>query len=142
MGMIKITGVMMLCALFGIALITYAVNFGIDNNTGIKLGDDENLVNTNTNLSDTIEEFYVAANTSFQAGQKSTISSQTEASEGGTQFKVTPTSSLGMFRNTLKSGFEKIFGSGSGFNLLFTALIGFLIFVIGLYFWKAWRGNP
>ena len=142
MGLAKLTVVMLMSALFGIALISFAVNFGIDNDTTVKLGDDGDFVNINTNLNNDVEEFYVAANESVVAAQKSTISTQTEASEGGTQFKVTPSSSLSMFKNTLKSGFEKIFGTDSGFGIMFTALLSILGFLIFLYVIKAWRGNP
>jgi len=142
MGLAKLTITMMMCALFGIAIITWVANVGIDNGTNIRLGQDEDFDDISSDLNDDIEQFYSDANVSSDAFQKSTISSQTEASEGGTQFKVTPGTSLSMFKKTLSSGFEKIFGSDSEFGILFTALIGVLAFLIFLYAMSAWRGNP
>jgi len=142
MGLAKITMALMMVALFSIALVTFAINYGIDNNAQINLGQDDEFVASQSELRSNVEVFYSDVNISNDAFQSSTISSQTEASEGGTQFKVTPTNSLSMFKNALKTSFTKIFGSDSGFGILLTALISIVGFLVGLYAWRAWKGNP
>jgi len=143
MGYIKLTVSLMLIALFSISIIVFATNFAADNDAGVNLGDDDDFPNINSNLQDDVDEFYQAANTSSSAFQESTVSSQTESSEGGTQFKVTPVTSLAMARRAITAGWKKIFGADSSFNILFTALLGLLGFILAAYAYKAWVGrNP
>jgi len=143
MSFIKFTTSTVLIALFAIALITFAANFANDNQASINIGDDSDFSNMNTGMKSDMNTFYSSANTSTDAFSKSTISSQTEASEGGTQFKVTPTNSLSMATRAINGGFKKIFGSDSGFGILFTALIALLGIIAFAYAYKAWVGrNP
>ena len=143
MGFIKYTTSIMMIALFCIALITFSVNFAIDNDSTVSLADDEDFSSIKSGLESDVDVFYENVNTSNNAFQKSTISSQTEASEGGTQFKVTPGTSLSMGKRGIAAGWTKIFGSDSGFGVIFTALISILGFIMLLYGYKAWVGrNP
>lgn len=143
MGFAKYTATIMMVALFTIAILTFAVNFGIDNDSSINIADDGDYSSIRSRLSDDVEVFYENVNVSNNAFQTSTISSQTEASEGGTQFKVTPTTSLSMAKRGITAGWTKIFGSGNEFSVVFTALISMLGFLMALYAYKAWVGrNP
>lgn len=143
MGFIKYTGALMLISLFAIALVTFAINFGLDNHSRINLVNDSEYSDIDTGLRSDVEVFYEGVNTSNDAFQTSTISSQTEASEGGTQFKVTPATSLSMAKRAISSAWSNIFGKGSSFGVIFTALIAMLAFVMALYAYKAWVGrNP
>ena len=131
-----------LIALFGICIITFAVNFGYENNANVNIADDD-YDDINVSLQSDVESFYQGVNTSAEAYAKSTISTQTESSEGGTQFKATPTTSLSMGKRTLTAAWNKIFGQGGEFGIVFTALISILGFVMFMLAWKAWAGrNP
>ena len=133
----------MLIALFSIALITFAVNFANDNESEISLADDDSFVSVKDDVESEVDIFYEGVNTSNTAFQKSTISSQTEASEGGTQFKVTPTTSVAMATKSLSAGWKSIFGEDSGFGIFFTALVSMVSFIMILYAYKSWVGrNP
>ena len=142
MSFIKYTVAFVMIALFSICIITFAVNFGIDNDAAVNLNQDGDFTTLNANASSEVQSFYAGSSTAYDAYQSSTISSQTDSSEGGTQFKVTPASSLGMAKTALSAAWEKIFGRGSGFGIILTAIIGLLTFIIGLYAWKAWKGDP
>lgn len=141
MSFIKFTVSTVLIALFSIALITFAANFAEDNQASISIADDPDLSGLSTGMQNDINDFYVSANTSADAFGKSTISSQTEASEGGTQYKVTPTNSLSMARRSINAGFKKIFGTDSGFGIVFTALVATLGLIAAAYSYKAWVGR-
>jgi len=143
MGFIKYTTALMLVALFSIALVTFAINFASDNSASIDLSDDDDLSGMKDNIKSEVETFHANTETAGQAYAESTISSQTEASEGGTQFKVTPWNSLSMAREAVSSGWKKIFGEGAGFAVIFTGLVAILGFMMIMYAYKAWVGrNP
>ncbi len=143
MGFIKFTTSLMLIALFSIVLVTYAINFAIDNNANVNLQDEEGYEGLDSDSRANISVYYTNVETASDAYGESTISSQTEASEGGTQFKVTTRSSLNMARKAIATGFSKIFGQDSAFSIVLTALLGILGFIMIMYAYKAWVGrNP
>jgi len=142
MGSIKFTISMIMIALFSIAIITFAINFASDNNAAITIDDDSSYSSLDSGMQSDVNEFYSGSSTAFDSFQSSTVQSQTESSEGGTQFKVTPTTALSMSSRAITTGWNKIFGSDSEFSVIFTALIAIFGFVIALYAWKAWKGNP
>ena len=140
---VKYSIAFVLIALFSISLITFAINFGIDNDASINIGDDSEFNNINSNLSSNLDEFYTGTETASDSFSKSTISSQTEASEGGTQFKVTPWNSLMMATNSLTISWNRIFGQNSEFAIILTTLIAVLSFIMIMYAYKGWVGrNP
>ncbi len=143
MGFIKFSTVTIMIALFSISLITFAINFAVDNDASITLEDDGTYNNAKAETQTDVEEFYSGSTTAFDSYQQSTISSQTEASEGGTQFKVTPATSVSMTKRTLTTAWKNIFGADSGFGIVLTALISILSLITIAYAYKAWVGrNP
>lgn len=142
MGFIKYSISLIILALFTVSLITFAVNFGVDNNTNINLGDDDSYNKINTELKNNISDFYTETETASEAFAESTISTQTDGSEGGTQFKVTPWTSLAMAKSSIQAGWNRIFGKDSDFALILTSIIAILGFIMINYAWKAWKGNP
>ena len=141
MSFLKFTASTIFIALFVIAIIAFAINFGIDNNATVNLGQDPDFSTLNTSMQNEVEDFYTQSNVSVDAFMKSTISSQTQASEGGTQYKVTTGNSLSMAKNGITNGFTKIFGSDSGFGVILTALISFLTLAGAAFAYKAWVGR-
>jgi len=142
MGLIKTTTVFMLISLFVIALVTFAVNFGLDNDAGINLGDDSSYESLAGDLEEETDTFFTYSGDSLDAYQESTISSQTEASEGGTQFKVTTSNSLDMVKKGISAAWYNIF-RGDDFEVVLYALLGLLTFILAAYAYKAWVGrNP
>lgn len=142
MGLIKTTTNFLLLMLFTVAIITFAINFGYDNDTSINLDDDSDFSGLKTNIEEETTTFYSNINTSSQAMAESTISTQTEATEGGTSFKTIPLVIYRQLRNVVSAPFAKIFGSGSGFGILLTILIGIIFLTVAMYIYKAWKGNP
>jgi hypothetical protein len=141
MGHIKfVTGLVMI-ALFTIALIGFGSHFAEDNDASTSIIDDALFEVTQEEVTGNVSVFNVDMNTSSKALAESTISTQTEASEGGTSFKVGPWTALSMARKTIAASFERIFGSE--FSIFFTALISILVFMTIMYIIKAWFGrNP
>jgi len=142
MGLIKQLTVIAMISLFTIALVTFAINFGDENEAAVKLGDDSDYSTLKTGLTGEVDTLYSGANIEYTAFQESTIQTQTESSEGGTQFKVSPTGALSQVRKSIDVGFKKVFGSDPLFSYIFTAIIGLLIITLAAYGWSAWKGNP
>lgn len=144
MGQIKFITNLVLIGLFVIAIITFAVNFGYDNDTSINLANDSDFISVQSSLEGNISTtFYSDVNISSDAMHESTISTQTEATEGGTSFKVGAGTALGIAKDAITIGFTKIFGSDSGFGIFLTALGAILGYMSIMYIYKAWAGrNP
>jgi len=141
MGQISFVTNMIMAALFCIAIVGFAINFGYDNNSSVNIAQDPDMPQLKSDIQTKVELFYYDANTSSDAMQKSTISTQTESTEGGTSFKVTPANALGTAGKLVTMGYKKIFGSDSGFGIFLTALIAILGFMSALYIWKAWKAG-
>ena len=131
-----------LIGIFSIALISFAINFAIDNEAQVSLSDDSDISNLNTNLQSDIDSMRDDTNTSVTAIMTSTIGIQSGETEGGTAFKVGPGTALNMAYRTMKVGFGKIFGADSSFSIIFTTFTIILAFVSVFVIWKAWKGNP
>lgn len=143
MGQIKFTISLILIALFSIAVIGFATNFGVDNNARVQIANDSIHSSIKDSSEGDINIFYGDMNTSMEAMYKSTISSQTEATEGGTSFKVGVGNALSMAKETTTTAFHHIFGEDSGFGVFLTAFISVLGFISIMYIYKTWAGrNP
>jgi len=141
MGQIKLMTSLLFIAIFVIAIVSFAVQFADDNDTRVNLGDDEEYSSMKSGLDSEVEQFKQDANTSVTAIGKTTISTQTEATEGGTAFKVGPWTLLGMVRIAITSTYTKIFGPE--FGVIFTAFLALLGIVMGFYIYKTLAGrNP
>ena len=143
MGHLKFTSSMLMIALFTIAIVGFAVNFAIDNESAVMLGDDADFNSVYTNQRDNVTEFFEDANASSTALIFSTLEQGDETTSSGGQFKGSVGTSLNMATNVIRVGYKKIFGADNGFGIFLTALISILIYFAAAYAYKAWIGrNP
>ena len=142
MGQIKFMSSIIMMALFTIAVITFSINFGVDNQSAVRLDNDSDFVNVRSDMVDEVTDFKKDSNSSSSALFSSTIEPGDETVATGGQFKVGVRTSLSMVTQALTGGFKKIFGQDTGFGLFLSALTGLLLWILGLYVWKTWRGNP
>lgn len=143
MGFIKYLVAIVLTVLFTIALSTFAMNFGVDNNSDVKLIDDLGYTELNKTLRGNLTLFYGDANTSVGEMDKTTISSITETAESGAAIKVTILTALPMLYSIIKQVFTTVFGSGEEFEVIVTTLIAILGIIGVAYLYKAIAGrNP
>jgi hypothetical protein len=142
MGLINYSLGLLLTGLFAFALINFAVYFAIDNSANISISNDTDYSRIKSEINSNISDFKTASDTSLEAFAKSTLSSDSDATEGGTQFKATPYSSLSLVKTVVTASWNKLFGNDANFKILFTALFASFTFVIGFLAWKAWKGSP
>ena len=141
MGQIKFTISLVLIALFSFALVSFAINFAVDNDANVSIDDESRYDSMRNNLESDVEVFYTESNLSVEAIGKTTISSQTEATEGGTAFKVGPWTAVLMSKRALESAYRNIFGTDSGFNVFLTTFIALISTFMGFYIYKTLAGR-
>ena len=140
MGTITTISSLIMIACFTVAIIGFATNFAIDNDSPIDIADDAELSLLSENSEGNLSDFRGDTFDTYQSIVQSSIDTGDTTQTGG-QFAITPTSALGAVKNILKVGYVKIFGTGSGFGIFLTTLFGFFGFVLGMYVWKSWKSG-
>jgi hypothetical protein len=142
MGQIQLTIALVMIGLFSVALIGFGVNFAADNDAAISLSDDPEISNLDTNIQGNLSSFRSGSESTYQSIVESSID-EGETTPSGGQFAITPVNAISTVSNILKTGYLKIFGTGSGFGIFITAFLSLIGFIMGLYLWKTWAGrNP
>lgn len=142
MGQVKLITSIVMSALFVLAIVVFSIQFGADNNSGILLGDDPEYSEIQTDIVGDIRQFNSDANTSSNTILSTTQEAGDQSASSGGQFKVTATTAVALVTTFLTVSFSKIFGNDTGFGIFLTAIVSILLWVIGLYIWKSWKGNP
>ena len=140
MGMETTLKSSVMITIFVIAIVTFAVQFAIDNDSDISLADDSRFTGLNSTLRANISNLKSDAEGSQEVLLKTSLASgDAEISGSGGQFKIGPFTAMVMTVSSLTGGFNAIFGPEFSFILvLFVALMTFLI---GYYVIKAWLGR-
>lgn len=145
MGLVKLIGSFILIAIFAIAITSYAVNFGEDNNTSMNLSEDSDMSSIKNLIESNLVDFKGQSNSSSSSFQKSKIESGDDNVATGGFFK-TITGPIEAVKSTLSLGNKKIFGSEQGnsqFGIILTVFSSFLVVLWILLIWKTWAGkNP
>lgn len=143
MGQIKFMTSIIMAALFAIAIITFTINFGLDNKSAVNLNNDSEFVTIKDDMLGEVSDFKDSdVPVSSDALITSTIEPGDETVATGGQFKVGVGTSMKMVAKSLTAGFNKIFGKDTGFGIFLSALTALMLWALGLYVWKTWRGNP
>ena len=130
--------------LFSISIMAFAINFANDNDAYMSIADDKN----NTYLyyssaSGNASEFTDDANSTYHSIKGTTVEPGSDVIQSAESFTITWSNAFSSFTNLLNIPRNAIFGGREGgFNFFFTALTGIILFLIGLYLIKTWRGNP
>jgi hypothetical protein len=142
MGLIKYAMGTGMFLIFSIAIFSFVMNFADDNNSAINLANDPDYVNLNNNNILSGDTLITDSNLSAEAFTTSTIDASTDATKAGGQFKVGVRGMYGITKNTLSSSFNKVFGGdSSGFGVIFSIIGALMLFVVGWYAYKAWKGD-
>lgn len=142
MGQIQLTIALVSIALFTIAIIGFAVNFAVDNNAPINIADDPDIVSLRTNANNNVSAFGSGTEDQYNSILNTTIEPGSDIAQSSAPFAVTPTNAIGTSKNILLVGYERIFGSNSGFAVFITALIAMIVFMLGLFLYKTLKGFP
>ena len=142
MGQISFTISLIMIGLFTIAIISFAINFAVDNDAAVSISDDPELMELYSDSGGDLSDLREDAESTYTSILETTIEPGSESPQSSAPFAITSTNTLGTTKNILKVGYTKIFGTGSGFGVFITTLIGTIVFIFGLYIYKTLRGNP
>lgn len=127
-------------SIFVIAIITFTVQFAIDNDSDISLVDDSRFTNLNSTMRSDLAQLKNDSDSSNEILLKTSLSSgDKEISGSGGQFKIGPFTAMAMTISSLTAGFNAIFGPEFGFILI--TFVSLFTFLIGYYIIKAWLGG-
>ena len=127
-------------AIFVIAIITFTINFAIDNDSDITLANDTRYSSLSSGLQTDINTLENDSKTSNEILQKTSLSAgDQEIAGSGGQFKVGPYNAIKMGIKSFTTSFDTIFGPE--FRFILTAFVSLLTFLIGYYVIKAWLGK-
>lgn len=143
MGEIKfITGLVML-SLFAIAVISYAIGFGIDNDASVNINTDAQIQGINTSVDTGIEEFRKDSDNASSGFFSTEINAGDDTTRSGGQFKLGFKSLKDTFKSITDATKITIFGGSEYFGIVLTALISLIVYIGFRYIWKTWKGgNP
>lgn len=127
--------------LFTIAIISYVTLFASDNNSAIDISDDTQVSGLLVTTTSNVSSFTPEAESTYASIINSTIAPGSITTTGSGQYAITSTSAIGTSKNIIQVGYQKIFGSGNGFGLFMTALLGIIGTVTILYVIKLWRAG-
>jgi len=139
---INLTVALAMIILFTIAIIGFSVGFANDNDAAMSVADDPELSSMYSKSTGNISLLKDQAEDTYQSILSSTIEPGSDVVQSAGPFAITPTSVIGTTSNIITLPYKKIFGSGSGFGVFFTAFGTLLVFIIGLLMYKTLRGNP
>jgi len=139
MALKQLTISIVLIVLFSIAVLGFGIGFAGDNSASISISDDPELSSLSSDLELNASTFKDDAGSTYQSIIES--STEGETTPTGGSFAITPKALKNSFTGILKTGYIKIFGTGSGFGIFFTALISIIVFLFAIYIWKAWIGR-
>lgn len=143
MGEIKfITGLVML-GLFTIAIISYSVGFGLDNDSVININQDAQINAMNTSIDTSMNDFRRDTDNASLGFFSTSLNAGDDTTRSGGQFKLgfrSLTDSLSSITTATKN---TIFGGSPYFAVVLTALISLMVYIGFRYIWKTWKGgNP
>ena len=136
-----ITSIVMII-LFVIAIIGFSIGFANDNDATMSVADDSEVSSMYSKSSGNMSLLKDQSEDTYQSILSSTIEPGSDVVQSAGPFAVTPTNVIGTTSNIITLPYKKIFGSGSGFGVFFTAFGSFLLFIIGLLIYKTLRGSP
>lgn len=142
MGQISLTISLVMIGLFSIAIIGFGIGFASDNNAAFSIADDPELAQFNLQAKGNASGFNQDAEDTYRSLINTTVNDESGVPTTTGTFAITPTNAVGTVSNVLQVGYTKIFGTGSGFGIFLTSLISILAFMIALYIYKTFRGNP
>jgi len=142
MGQIGFISSLVMISLFSIAIIGFAFNFAIENESSIDLADNENVSSLFNTMRDNMTDTLASSSNSTTASilkTKIEPGSSTGTSIG--PFTITPLNVLPVVYSILRIGYSELFGTDSGFNVFMTALISLLGTIMILYAWHVLLGG-
>ena len=138
-GYIRLINGGVMIAVFTIAIIMFAANFAVDNDSAISIADDGRYNTLNSTLRANLTDYSEESKTSQNMFFATTLESGDEHSSTGAQFKIGPLTAIGMGLTSFSTAFSIVFGPQ--FSWLAITFATLLTFILGYFTIKAWLGR-
>jgi len=122
---------------FTVAILSFAIQFGDDNDSATLVSGD--LSGLNTELNANLSSFREDSQDSYQSMVES--STEGETTPTGGSFSIAPPGLMGSMISILRTGYKEIFGTDGGFAIFLTVLTSIFVFILFIAGWKAWIGR-
>jgi len=133
---------LILFATFSIAIIGFASNFANDNAVYVDINNDTEIQDVYTQSVGNMSSFRGNSESTYSSIINSTLDTADFTTRSGGQFKLTPSSLLGSFKQTLRTAYSKVFGGAdSDLGIFLTILFSTMVFIIGMAIMLAWIGR-
>lgn len=143
MGDIKFASSIVLIVLFTIAVLGYAVNFADENDSAVKLTDDETMSGLSGLLQEDLDLLGTNVNESAKGFNDEKVETGDDMMRTGGQFKLGVSSMVKSMSTIFSAIKTKIFGGSTALGVFLSALAFMLTYISIRYIWKTWKGgNP
>jgi hypothetical protein len=130
-----------LISLFSLAVLSFAIGFANDNDSSINIANDPQIMTMKTGVEGDVSNFQSESENTYASIINSTIEAGSTTTTGSGQYAITSGSTIGGAKNILLIGYQKIFGSDSGFGIFIIIFLSIITFVTILYVVKIWRAG-
>jgi hypothetical protein len=133
---------LIMIALFSIAIISFAVNFAIDNDSYVSIADDPEFSDYYIDVKSDMSTFKDDSEGTYASILETTVEPGSDVAPSIAPFTGTTGGMIKVAKNVILLPYKKIFGSGEGFGIFFTVFGAIIAFIIILLGYKTLRGNP
>ena len=141
MGEIKFVTSLVLISLFTIAILSYVINFGCDNNSEVRLTDDAEFNSSLNSIKSEVTTFKSQTNSSSKGFFESEIAEGSDTTKTGGAFKVGLGTMLDSLNVVSSVVFSKIFGNDIAFGIFLTAFSALMVYIGFRYILQTWLGR-
>ena len=143
MGLKETSVAFLLIFIFSFALINYSVNFANDNNAEVNIGNDDAFTSYLAESELDMDSYVVETSDALGNFYEQEVPGDSESTGTGATFQPKEGSSITATINIFGVIYKTVFGGGTQFNVIFTAITLLMSFIVGLYWWKFVKGgNP
>lgn len=141
MAQIQLTIALVMIAMFTIAVIGFAINFGVDNNAQMNIANNPQLNTLNANATTGISTFSQTSNSTSNSILSTTIAAGSQSAPSVAPFVISITNPLGIL-TPLQAVFNAATTEFPVLGIFFDAIVAILIFMLFLLAYKTLRGFP
>jgi len=143
---INLTVSVLMITLFSVAIIAFSIGFANDNDAYVNIAENDKISSFHTNSSAGITNFADDSNNTYSSILETTVEPGSDVIKSSSSFSITWKNLYNFVTNAMDIVSENIFGAKEGvknpFGIFVTSFLAVLVFMIGLYLVKTWRGNP
>jgi hypothetical protein len=142
MGTIQLSAAAVMLILFSLSIVAFGVSFATNNNVSVSIASDPSVSSFSSNSQGNLSNLKDQQTNEYASIVNTTIQEGSDSPKTMGAFTITDSSTMSVIENVVTIIKTKIFGNDPAFGYIFSTILGFVIFLIGLYVYKTIRGMP